>query len=229
MTAFINKFTKYLFKGQLPGILYEKVFIYLIPQWRGFFSFVFYRLLYRGFTYGENLKCWGRIIISKSPESIISIGDNAWIVSDTVRSGIALYSKCKLQAYRNSRIAIGNNVALIGTSVTCRSTLVEIGDGTIIAPNVIIVDSDFHAAWPPHNRALNMGYENDKEVRIGKNVWIGMNVLILKGVTIGDNSIVAAGSVVVKDLPSNVIAGGNPAGVLKSLPVEDSKTETFSP
>ena len=66
-----------------------------------------------------------------------------------------------------------------------------------------------------------MGYENDKRVIIGKNVWIGMNSLILKNVTIGDNSIIGAGSVVVKDVPKNTIAAGNPAKVIKDLPINN--------
>ena len=225
MVAFINKIFQYLWKGHLPGLIYEKLFLYYLPKCRGLYSFLLYKLLYRNFTVGINLKCWGPIILSKSPESLISIGDNAWIVSDFSRAGIALYSRCKIQAYRKARILIGNNVALIGTSITCRTTSIEIGDGTIIAPNVIIVDSDFHAAWPPVNRAYNMGYENDKKIEIGKNVWIGMNTLILKGVTIGENSVIAAGSVVAKDVPPNAIAGGNPARVLKNLCDEPSQSD----
>ena len=56
---------------------------------------------------------------------------------------------------------------------------------------------------------------------IEKNVWIGMNSVILKGVTIGDNSIIGAGSVVVKDVPKNTIAAGNPAKVIKDLPINN--------
>jgi acetyltransferase-like isoleucine patch superfamily enzyme len=104
-----------------------------------------------------------------------------------------------------------------GTSLTCRMTKIQIGDKTMIAPNVIIVDSDFHAPWPPENRTHKMGYENDLSVTIGKNVWIGMNSTILRGVTIGDNSIIGAGAVVTMDIPAEVVAAGNPARVVKTL------------
>lgn len=85
----------------------------------------------------------------------------------------------------------------------------------MVAPNVIIVDSDFHPPWPPENRLNYPGDEYDKDVRIGKNCWIGMNAIILKGVNIGDNSIIGAGSVVVKDIPPDSLAAGVPAQVIK--------------
>jgi len=157
-------------------------------------------------------------VISKSPDSRIVIGDNVRINSNFVRAGIALYSKCQIRALHQSKIIIGNHVALSGTSITCRTTSIEIMDSTIIAPNVIIVDSDFHAPWPPDNRTYSPGYESDKSVEISKKVWIGMNSIILKGVKIGENSILAAGSVVTKDIPPNVVAGGNPARVIRKLP-----------
>jgi len=87
----------------------------------------------------------------------------------------------------------------------------------MIAPNVIIVDSDFHVSWPPEKRFDLIDSKQDKEIRIGRNVWIGANTIVLKGVTIGDNSIIGAGSVVVKDIPKNVLAAGNPAVVKKQL------------
>ncbi|MDD5593804.1 MAG: acyltransferase, partial [Candidatus Margulisbacteria bacterium] len=87
---------------------------------------------------------------------------------------------------------------------------------TMIAANTVIMDSDFHAVWPPENRPLNPA-QNDADVTIGRNAWIGVQSIILKGVTIGDNSIIAAGSVVVNDIPPNVLAGGVPAKVIKKL------------
>ncbi|MDP3395053.1 MAG: acyltransferase [Methanoregula sp.] len=146
------------------------------------------------------------------------IGNRVSIISDSRRAtASALAFPARLKTISpTSEIIIGDNVGLNGTSITSRSKKIEIGSGTMIAPNVIIVDSDFHPPWPPENRLHYPGNEYDGEVKIGKNCWIGMNVLNLKGVKIGDNSIIAAGSVVIKDVPSESLAAGVPAKVVKS-------------
>jgi acetyltransferase-like isoleucine patch superfamily enzyme len=216
-TVMLKKIMHAAVHGYLPGIIYTKVFVQAIPRMIGSISLWFPRLLYRHVNVGKNIRCWGRVLIGKTPESRLLIGNNVHIVSDAVRSGIALFSRCKIQVFGKGLIEIGDNAALNGVSLTCRTTSITIGKGTIIAPNVIIVDSDFHALWPPVDRTHSMGYDSDKPVKIGNNVWIGMNCLILKGVTIGDNSVIAAGSVVPRDIPANVVAGGNPAKVIKTL------------
>lgn len=97
-------------------------------------------------------------------------------------------------------IFLNNNV-----SITCLDCI-ELGEGCTIANNVVIVDHD-------HNEG---GFET-KPIKIGRNVWIGANAVILKGVNIGDNAIVAAGSIVTKDIESNTLVAGVPAKVLKTL------------
>ena len=92
---------------------------------------------------------------------------------------------------------------------------IYIGKNTIAGVNLSIIDSDFHNL-DPDKRMGNHPY-NTKSVHILENVFIGSNVSILKGVTIGKNSIIANGSVVTKSIPENVIAGGNPAKVIKNL------------
>ncbi len=91
-----------------------------------------------------------------SIESEVRMGRNILMVSDPARATIAIYSPVKITAFFRSRILIGDNVAMSGTSLTCRTTKIQIGDKTMIAPNVIIVDSDFHAPWPPENTTHNM-------------------------------------------------------------------------
>ncbi len=67
------------------------------------------------------------------------------------------------------------------------------------------------------------GYQYNLPVHIGKNCWLGANVIVLSGVTIGDNSVIGAGSVVNKDIPSNVVAVGNPCKVLRQINDNDKK------
>lgn len=166
---------------------------------------------------GYNLYTHGRLILDVYPKSRIQIGNNVSLISNSKRcTASSLYSPIKLKTFsETSEIVIGDNVGLNGTSITSRSKKIIIGEGTILAGNVIIVDSDFHNPWPPHNRLIFSGPQNDKNVLIGKNCWIGLNSIILKGVNVGDNSVIGAGSVVVKDIPPNCLAAGSPAKVIK--------------
>jgi acetyltransferase-like isoleucine patch superfamily enzyme len=79
------------------------------------------------------------------------------------------------------------------------------------------MDTDGHPLWPPESRWSYPGDEFDADVNIGKNVFVGLNVIILKGVSIGDNSMIAAGSVVNKSIPDNCLAAGIPAIVVKQF------------
>jgi acetyltransferase-like isoleucine patch superfamily enzyme len=148
--------------------------------------------------------------------SAIDIGRRFWAVSDSRRAGISLYSRTKLRTMAGAHISIGDDVALNGTSITARRGIV-VGSGTLVAANVVIVDSDFHAPKPPEARATSAGAERDSPVVIGRNVWIGMGSIVLKGVEIGDNTIIGAGSVVTRSIPADVVAGGVPARVIGPL------------
>ncbi|MBO4404031.1 MAG: sugar O-acetyltransferase [Treponema sp.] len=94
---------------------------------------------------------------------------------------------------------------------------VKIGNNAQIAPNVAI----YTAGHPVHPDSRNSGYEYGIDVTIGNNVWIGGNAVIMPGVTVGDNAVIGAGSVVTKDIPSDVIAVGNPCRVIRKITEED--------
>lgn len=96
-------------------------------------------------------------------------------------------------------------------------THIYIGSYTMIAPNVTIATAS-HPISPTLRKNL---FQYNLPVHIGNCVWIGANAVILPGVTIGDNSIIGAGSVVTKDIPSNVIAVGNPCRVLREITKDD--------
>lgn len=91
---------------------------------------------------------------------------------------------------------------------------VTFGDNVLLAPNVGI----YTAGHPLEVTARNAGLEYAYPVTIGNNVWIGGNVAIMPGVSIGDNSVIGGGSVVTRDIPANVVAVGNPCRVVKKVP-----------
>lgn len=94
---------------------------------------------------------------------------------------------------------------------------VTIGDDVLFGPNVSL----YTAGHPLHPAARATGYEYGIPITIGSRVWLGGNVIVSPGVTIGDNVVVGAGSVVTRDLPSNVVAAGNPCRVLRPITDED--------
>lgn len=102
---------------------------------------------------------------------------------------------------------INNNAVIIAERSSIR-----IGANTLIATEFTVYDSDFHDL---HAHRRFAGTHECAPVNIGKNVFIGSRVMILKGVTIGDNAVIAAGSVVTKDVPSSSIVGGVPANIIK--------------
>lgn len=115
----------------------------------------------------------------------------------------------------SSKIIIGNDVWLNNNFVIIsEGEGIEIGDKTIIGINVEIIDSDFHHLLPDSRMEKR---PKTGKVSIGKNVFIGSNVKILKGVTIGDDSVIANSSIVTRSIPDNVVAGGFPAEVIRGL------------
>lgn len=98
-------------------------------------------------------------------------------------------------------------------------TDIYVGDCTMFAPNVVVATAG-HPILPELREKV---YQFNKTVRIGKKCWIGAGAVILPGVTIGDNTVIGAGSVVTKDIPANVVAVGNPCRVLREIGEHDRK------
>lgn len=114
-------------------------------------------------------------------------------------------------------VHLGHNVYVNFHLTLVDDTRIDIGDYTMIGPNVTIAT----AGHPIRADLRERVYQFNMPVRIGKNCWIGAGAIILPGVTIGDNSVIGAGSVVTKDIPSNVVAVGNPCRVLREIGERD--------
>lgn len=121
---------------------------------------------------------------------------------------------------RVGEIHIGDNVLISPGNQIIASEKITIGSNTMLASGCYISDSDWHDTY---DRTAEL--DKHAPIHLGENVWLGVHVIVGKGVTIGDNSIIGAGSVVVSDIPANVIAAGNPAKVVKQLdPTRERRT-----
>lgn len=127
---------------------------------------------------------------------------------------ILLGSRCEIE--RNTKIFaasgeidIGNRVYINRNGIIVSHKTIKIGEGTTMGPNVVIYDHD-------HDFRDKKGFVS-APIIIGNNVWIGSNVIILKGVTIGDNSVIGAGCVITKDIPENVVVVNSTQHYIKEI------------
>ena len=141
---------------------------------------------------------------------------------------VSCYAGCSFSIGENGQCTVGDFTLLNGALIMAEEKI-EIGAHCLISWNIGIADSDFHPLEPAQRlidaQAL-APYFKDRPprpklktapVKIADNVWVGMNAVILKGVTIGENSVVAAGSVVTKSVPPNTVVAGNPAVIVRQL------------
>ena len=141
---------------------------------------------------------------------------------------VSCYAGCSFSIGENGQCTVGDFTLLNGALIMAEEKI-EIGSHCLISWNIGIADSDFHPLEPAQRlidaQAL-APYFKDRPprpklktapVKIADNVWVGMNAVILKGVTIGENSVVAAGSVVTKSVPPSTVVAGNPAVIVRQL------------
>lgn len=153
---------------------------------------------------------------SKENGSKITIGRNCVFMNWSMGNLIGLNHRCIIAtANKDAELAIGNHCSFSGVSLWCFDSI-TLKDYVRVGANVTIMDGDAHQDDPRAGK--------NSPIVIEDNVWIGANTTILKGVTIGRNSLIGAGSIVVKSIPENVIAAGNPCRVIRPLDDEVIKT-----
>ncbi|PYQ48729.1 MAG: acyltransferase [Acidobacteria bacterium] len=184
----------------------------------GFFSRLWLPVscIFQNVELGKNIDVFGRVIIRSRAGKVI-IGDRVQLVSSSWRCSGSAILPIKLRTFNPSAtIIIEDDCTMSGVSITARTKTIRIGSRTQIGPDCLFMDSDFHNVSPELRNEFH-GDDRDFDITIGQNVWFGARCIVLKGVTIGDNSVIAAGSIVVKSIPANCVAAGNPARVVKQI------------
>jgi acetyltransferase-like isoleucine patch superfamily enzyme len=168
----------------------------------------------KGVRLQQGCTFYGRPVLTRTPMSCITIGSNCAFRSDCTSNLVGVNRRCILATMREgAEIVIGEGSRFSGTVIAAAEQIL-VGKGVLCGANVLITDFDWHPV-EPHLR--HNGQALSKRVIIGDNVWLGVNSIVLRGVKIGKNSVVAANSLVTHNVPANVIAGGNPCMVLKRL------------
>ena len=164
---------------------------------------------------GDNLCCYGKLRISLSPRAQITIGNNCTFRSAEWSNSVGLNRSCFLSASGDGHIFIGDHCGFSG-AVISSSVRIEIGNRVLMGANCTILDSNRHSLYA-HNRATNSEPIQTDPIIIEDDVFLGMNVAVLQGVTIGKGSVIAANAVVVQSIPAGVIAAGVPAKIIANL------------
>jgi maltose O-acetyltransferase len=178
-------------------------------------SYIFtlkYRIFYRDrVTFGKNFIANWNFRIS---------GPGKVIFGDNIIAGSYAEPNEFITHNPNSVIIVGDNCRLNGAHLEAEQQI-RMGINCILG-STIIVDSDMHSIYPDRLTNPN-ALVASAPIEIEDNVWIAGRSGILKGVTIGENSVIGFGAVVSKDIPPNVIAAGNPATIVKDIPVEQTE------
>lgn len=171
-----------------------------------------------GIKYGHNCIVHGHLGLKLATDSTVRIGDNFYMSSGNHVNPLARNLEAHICVNKGAKLIIGNHVGMSSPVLWAHKSIV-IGDNVKFGANVTVMDSDAHSMNYLHRRNLSvdMTHKADAEVVIEDDALVGMNTIILKGVTIGARSVIGAGSVVVKSIPADCIAAGNPAKVIKRL------------
>ena len=162
-----------------------------------------------GVKSGKGCQYNGWTSVFKCNNSEISIGNNCIFNSNRYTNHIGINHSCILTTIiPSASLQIGKQCGFSGCSITAFERI-EIGNNVRVGANCVIADGDFHLDDPRT--------PSPKPIKIHDNVWLGYGVIVMKGVTIGENTIIGMNSIVTKDIPANCIAAGNPCKIIKEI------------
>lgn len=173
--------------------------------------------------WGNNLSCksfmtQGIPFVSVAIGGTCSIGNNLAMNNGPIGNPIGCFERCTFFVDKGARLIIGDNLGISQAAIVCHSSI-TIGNNVKIGGGASIYDTDFHSIDPDlrANSKTDFAHKVKSPVIIDDNVFIGAHAIILKGVTIGANSIIGSGSVLTKSVPANQIWAGNPAKFIRNL------------
>lgn len=179
-----------------------------------------------GVKFGKNLRVFDRFYLTMCPGASMTIGDNFTFSSGDGINPLCRNMRGKIFIDKDAEITIGDNSGISSACLWAKKSI-HIGNRVNIGGNCILMDTDAHNLnWQVRagmKRDIRGGYMSDTQtakassISIEDDVLIGTCSIILKGVTIGARSIIAAGSVVTKSIPADCIAGGNPCKVIRYI------------
>lgn len=174
-----------------------------------------------GISWGRDWRFFGVPIIQKHRRSHMSFGPGLSLRSSLNSNPLSPNHPVVLTTWlEGACLKVGANFAMTGGTICCAENI-TIGDDVSLGANSVVTDTDFHPLTP-YGRKIDSSAGKMAPIIIEDEVFIGLNCLILKGVTIGEGSVVGAGSVVTKNIPPHCIAAGNPAKLIRYLdPYED--------
>ena len=179
------------------------------------------RLHLYGIRHGNNCCIQGKIFFKLFDSALMSIGDNFYCSSANCINALSTNKRGSFYATHNAIIEIGDNVGMSSPVLWCHNRI-TIGNNVKLGANCILMDTDAHSLDYKIRHRPDLDGGIALPIVIEDDVLIGVNSIVLKGVTIGARSVIGAGSVVTKNIPPDCIAAGNPAKVIKRLETEIS-------
>ena len=180
--------------------------------------------------FGNNLKIYNRFYIEKHENAYCFIGDNFLLTSGESFNPLSRNIRGSIYLpMESSKLIIGNNVGISSACIWAKESI-TIGNNVKIGADCIIMDTDCHNLDYEVRKSPKMMYNGmsldcysakSSPIIINDDVLIGTRCIILKGVTIGERSIIGSGSVVTKSIPANCIAAGNPCKIIRITPTEN--------
>jgi len=187
----------------------------IIRKYSWLITFIKFKV--NGVNFRSDFKANGIPLVNINLKGTCSVGHGLIINSGNYHNMIGRQQKCMFIVRKDATLTIGDNLGISCSAIFCELQI-EIGNNVRIGNNTMIYDTDFHDLDAANRTSIPEIRDNIKRapVVIKDNVFIGSSCTILKNVTIGENSVIGAGSVVTKSIPPNEIWAGNPAKFIKA-------------